>query len=663
MTLLMVYTNKAYYRRRAKMTNDVFYLPPDDPDLDREYITGEEFQRGTKTAVRTLSSDFDTDVVFAGEQAKTDGKQVVLPLTDADKMMTHRQVEVGRGYANHETLHKLLTDFDSGQAWLRKQHEEGKHYTASMGQAIEDVRIENGGVKLYSGIGKSVDKTAEQVCKEFKKIADKQPEICKDPWKVLPVAVTWAGRIKIGYPSATIKQALANLSPEIQDRANKIADAVLSIPHGVKGVGQVNQSEAHEGSRQGMQFAERVVQELAKDVPPPPPEEQEKEVEGNSGSGSGKDNDEAHNGEAEQNKSQTRGHGASSSELETTLIQTEPHAFDPNLDQVTKHFSREHEKHKGHSVQKGSFTYDGDKIEEPRQALREAEHYRVQYDKIKKNLGSRLATMKRKLEKALITKLDIEYESSRSGRLHLRGRAPQIMMGMDNVRRRRTEGNEIDTAVSILVDCSGSMSGSPMALAGQSAIALGECLQSGRIPFEIIGHTTFHWRKEMRELLWEAHDKGFRYERECGVYMPVFKPFNKELNKCKHLMGFIPTAADNSNADADAILMCADRLMQRTESNKIMMVLADGYPAWHGSRGGRSQNEITRDAVDKVDKMGIKSVGIGIDCDSVKQFFPRWVVVNDVDDLAKNTLDQVAKMILGDRFHIDNSDLIKAKAS
>ena len=129
-------------------------------------------------------------------------------------------------------------------------------------------------------------------------------------------------------------------------------------------------------------------------------------------------------------------------------------------------------------------------------------------------------------------------------------------------------------------------------------------------------------------------------------------------------MGFIPTAADNSNADADAILYSAERLMQRQESNKILMVLADGYPAWHGSRhGGRSQNQITRDAVEKVDKMGIKSVGIGIDCDAVKQFFPRWVVVNDVDDLAKNTLDQVAKMILGDRFHIDNSDLIKAKAS
>ena len=203
-----------------------------------------------------------------------------------------------------------------------------------------------------------------------------------------------------------------------------------------------------------------------------------------------------------------------------------------------------------------------------------------------------------------------------------------------------------------------------MALAGQSAIALGECLNSGRIPFEILGHTTFHWRSDLRDMLHENYRKGHSYERECAIYMPIFKPFNKELKRCKHLMGFIPTASDNSNADADAILYSAERLMQRQESNKILMVLADGYPAWHGSRrGGRSQNQITRDAVEKVDKMGIKSVGIGIDCDAVKQFFPRWVVVNDVDDLAKNTLDQVAKMILGDRFHIDNSDLIKAKAS
>ena len=84
-------------------------------------------------------------------------------------MMTHRQVGVSRGYANHETLHKLLTDFNVGQAWMHDMTQKGLEFTKSMAQGLEDVRIENGRRILYNGIARSVDKTAEQVCREFKK--------------------------------------------------------------------------------------------------------------------------------------------------------------------------------------------------------------------------------------------------------------------------------------------------------------------------------------------------------------------------------------------------------------------------------------------------------------------------------------------------------------
>ena len=262
---------------------ETFFLPTDDPDLDRDYITGREFKDGTRSAVRTISTDFDTNVVFAGDQACTDGSRVVLPQCEDDKMMTHRQVNVGRGYANHESLHKLLTDFDEGQKWLRKMYETKRGFTAHMGQAIEDVRIENGGKSLYPGMAKSIDKTAEQVCKEFKVVADKDPSICKDPWKVLPVAVTWIGRMKLGYPSPTIKQAFDQLAPDIQRRASLIADVVIGIPTGVKGVGQVDQPTAWNGSRQGMALAEKVANELAQDVPPP----QEQPMENPNGNKSG----------------------------------------------------------------------------------------------------------------------------------------------------------------------------------------------------------------------------------------------------------------------------------------------------------------------------------------------------------------------------------------
>lgn len=651
---------------------ETFFLPTDDPDLDREYITGREFKDGTRSAVRTISTDFDTNVVFAGDQACTDGSRVVLPQCEDDKMMTHRQVNVGRGYANHESLHKLLTDFDEGQKWLRKMYETKRGFTAHMGQAIEDVRIENGGKSLYPGMAKSIDKTAEQVCKEFKVVADKEPSICKDPWKVLPVAVTWIGRMKLGYPSPTIKQAFDQLAPDIQRRASLIADVVIGMPTGVKGVGQVDQPSAWNGSRQGMALAEKVANELAQDVPPPTEQPMENPNGSKSGDGSGnpsetktkakgnpsgaKDSEEqSGSGLSEVENTTSRSHGASEGS-EENVLQGEPQSFNPNLDQVVEHFVPKRDNKKKKTL-KGSFTTEDDKIEEPKQAIREPDFYRGEYMTARNSMGSKLATMRRKLEKALITKTDTDYETSRTGRLNIRGKASSLIMGGANVRRKKVEGDSIDTAVSLLVDCSGSMHGQPMVLAGHSAIALSECLSAGQIPYEVIGHTTTSLKRKNSDLF---YDQGKRYERECGVYMPLFKPFDKNLNQCRHLMGFIPTASDNSNADADALLYAGRRLLEREESNKILMLLADGYPAW---RGRGDQNQLTRDAVVRLQDQGVKCVGIGINCDSVKQFFENWVVVEDLNDLSKHVLDQVAKMILGSRFNVDNTDLIKSKRS
>ena len=409
---------------------ETFFLPTDDPDLDRDYITGREFKDGTRSAVRTISTDFDTNVVFAGDQACTDGSRVVLPQCEDDKMMTHRQVNVGRGYANHESLHKLLTDFDEGQKWLRKMYETKRGFTAHMGQAIEDVRIENGGKSLYPGMAKSIDKTAEQVCKEFKVVADKDPSICKDPWKVLPVAVTWIGRMKLGYPSPTIKQAFDQLAPDIQRRASLIADVVIGMPTGVKGVGQVDQPTAWNGSRQGMALAEKVANELAQDVPPPQEQPMENPNGNKSGDGSGspsetsrrkskgssgaKDSEEqTSSGLKEVENTTSRSHGASEGS-EENVLQGEPQSFNPNLDQVVEHFVPKRDNKRTKTL-KGSFTTEDDKIEEPKQAVREPDFYRGEYMTARNSMGSKLATMRRKLEKALITKTDTDYETSRTG--------------------------------------------------------------------------------------------------------------------------------------------------------------------------------------------------------------------------------------------------------
>lgn len=693
-----------------------FYLPDNDPDLDRDYIKGSEYMNGTRTAIRTISSDFNTNVVFEGDGAATNGDFVIMPMQDQDNMMTHRQVNVGRGYANHESLHKLLTDFDKGKRWLAKMHKTGRKFTAAMAQAIEDVRIENGGRELYPGMPKSIDKTAEEVCRHF---AENHKEEIKDgalddPWKMLPLATTWIGRIKLGYPSEVIKTAFDQLGEDVKRRATLVADAVINgIEHGVEGVGRVDREIAYRGFAQGLKLAERTANELAKEVPPPEPESQPqpgetgepgkkgqpgsdqtstagqgqtKKDDGGEGKSDGEEQEKVRHGENEASEgkdvgsekgvdtSDTVSHGAVQKAIEDTL-KPEPKPMEHDLN-IVKELIQNHAPVEGEGrrrdkeiLHRTPFTTDDDVIEPPKHALDHAAHYRSEYHEAKRILGSKLATMRRKLERALVAKVSCDYETGISGRLNVRSKSAGIIMGSDKIYRRRVDGEDIDTAVTLLVDCSGSMCGEAMKLAGHSAIALSEALEAGGVPYEVIGHTTTslsdHSRRRMRDAKRvDEEGKNVVYHgwaRECALHMPVFKPFGKALRQCYHTMGMLPTAADNANADACAIREAGNRLLKRSESKKVLLLLADGYPAWSTSLSTADRNAYTRQAVVNLEAQGIDCVGIGIASDCVKQFFGKWVVINSIDDLSKTVLDQVAKMIIGERFTVDNSDLIGAK--
>ena len=142
------------------MTLKTLTFIPEGLDLDQPVMTGEELMDATSTVVRTISRDHNSNVVFAGGDALTDGKIVVLPSLPNDAKVTKRQALVCGGFANHETLHVLLTDFKKLTEFATKWKNEGLRLEPSMANAIEDIRIEMGGLQLYDGMGKAIDKTA-----------------------------------------------------------------------------------------------------------------------------------------------------------------------------------------------------------------------------------------------------------------------------------------------------------------------------------------------------------------------------------------------------------------------------------------------------------------------------------------------------------------------
>jgi len=263
--------------------------------------------------------------------------------------------------------------------------------------------------------------------------------------------------------------------------------------------------------------------------------------------------------------------------------------------------------------------------------------------------------MRRKLERALMSQKRSRYSPrKRHGKLDL-NKLTNIIEFDPYVFRHKVVDDFINTAVSICTDLSGSMSGYEISLATDCSIAIAEAWQGTGVEMEITGHNTAGRHHSVG-----TQNNGRRYNRCSAIRMAMFKPFGAPLQRYRGAIGRMPAATGATNADGDAWLYAVDRLLQRPEQRKIFLVMADGRPNYSNDYGKANSYQHTRNAVEWMTMNGVDVVGIGIGDDCVKQFFPRYVVVQNLEDLSKHVMDQLGKMLLGERFVVDNSDLIES---
>ena len=681
---------------------------PETGDLNKVVMTGDELMGAVESNVRTFSTDFKTDCVFVGDGAATDGDTVFLPSMQGDADITQRQALVLNGYALHETLHKLLTDF----RYFRRKIKKWGPFTKAMHNAIEDIRIEHGGQDLYNGLSKQVDKTAREVNRQFiDNVYPQNPEIVNDFGKIGPVAVTWAGRKALGYQDESNEEALSLLPDDIRKRVERIAQQAMKLDHGVRGMGDVDQRAAYNGCKKGGELAERITKQMMEELQ----QQQQQEGQGN-GNGEAQDNDASGSGQEadgggnqdersnEQGNSQTSGEegenqgeaggGESGNEMTDkssdepangedsdggdigdagggAVQQEEPEPLDPNLDVAASRVIDE----------VNSKDYHGYRVWAPNcdelntRLVTQPESYydlgspvgREYYDSLKRNAGGNLATIRRKLERVLLEMKDTLWENgARSGRLDVQRNAAKIIQFKPNVFRRRQDETNVNSALMILSDASGSMAGEKLTLAATATISICEALEPTGVPVEVISHYTGEVpmrtasdRRKGRMNMAREFGRGSvtvqpgygRYNKICYF---LHKSFDETLMQARGALGLMSTICGGANADGDAIRFAAKRLLERPEPRKVMLVLSDGAPAWYSDT--HNKHQWTRDCVEWVKHQGIEIVGLGILDASVRKYYPNHVVVHNMDDFSKTYIDEVAKLILGKGNH--NGDLM-----
>lgn len=653
-------------------------------------------------------------VVFSGNGAYTDGSNINLPSISSGVDINDKSVNIMRGYTDHEAGHVRHTDFKAVKKFAEehctKPDGTRDDFMFGLGNGIEDVWLEKRVMKEYPGSEKNLSAVASAVNGEFKDMKDAD-KIAKDWMSILPVAITWEGRKNYaGIENTAECQALLDddlrkriegwvkeiekskntadnhkLAKKIYDEVMKEAEKRKPEPEDNKGDGdgqgtpdqddphgdETNKGDGDENSGEEKGTTESEQLEGQKDKADEGGDGKDKasskdEEGGDKGDEQGRrgqSGEDTSGGQEAQDKREDKGDQDAvggggiwgNHDVQTT-----------DLNKAVENTVGEAHLNNGRGNQYRVLSTANDRVitRHSGDTSNHASRMNNKWgnDGYQRELSDMIGTpnvIRRKLERALSAHMNRGWDHGReTGRLDSK-RLVAAYNCQPNVYKEREEIPDMDTAFTILIDLSSSMSGRKIHLAQKIAIALAEAVERTQVRYEILGFTT--------------KNGGRRYltPEECrnswGRIQPlrhcVFKDFNDPLNRAKNALGNIHACTGRNNVDGEAILWALHRLNEQPEKRKVLMVLSDGCPTAQQYDIGNlmNRNDHVRYAVDQAIKSGVECIGIGIMDKSVRQFYPDYVVVNDLEDLEKTAISKLAKALLGERYEVDNKDLLKVR--
>lgn len=717
-------------------------------------------EEAVKTA-KLFGRNGEVQVVFAGDQARTDGKTIVLPALNHGQNLDPATIKVARGYVDHEAAEILYID----QRLAKVLRDGNKHDSVltTMFNAMGDFYLESRAREMYPGAEKNLSATADRVAQRFIETeAKKTPTWADEIEAITPLAFTWGFREAEGYAGIDVRDNYSRVNPRIRGLVKKYIERARADLLPIRDKTQATQK--------AFDIAVDIVRELRAKDPEVPPEEARRGATtlrpdsrgGKGGKGSGmsdvmkdarggdrieapkkpKAEEEISNPAKPKEKTDEEKKAEEKAKAESEISaeeespehhKTEDKSESPDRGEGDITIEADHEAGEGSVVDEimpsggeavpgvgaggtvgiddfkvlrnnlspftvevapeaifGKPIHDTNKyrplstsfdtvhtLADAGRGKIESVHGQVvsfnggdilanpegtkNYMSVLGHATGPISVMKRKLERALVSKLNRAWMNRlEEGRLDSRDLV-RAYNAKPDVFKKRLEAPALDTAVEVVIDLSGSMSGRKTDLTQQAAVMFSESLERTGVAYEITGFNNGHQNYAARKFQQDAERNGEMWSRWQPIDIWVFKGFEDTLRKSRVSIGNLHYAVGGDNADGESIMYCWRRLMRRSEKRKVMLVLSDGYPATHTSFSEGHLNKHLRYCVKVIEDSGVDLIGIGIMSTAVSQFYPKHVVCNKIADLPGTIMDKVARALLGENFQVDNSKLLKAQ--
>lgn len=625
-----------------------------------------------ENVARMLADKFKISVVFRGNECHTDGKTITLPvLTDH---VPEALIEKLRGYLDHEVGHIIFTDMDA----FRTAPLYGLERFAL--NVVEDVRIEREMEKVWSGCRLNLERTQDYCLRD---LAESFKKGSIDPVQAIFFLFIVAARRGVDHPFVAehgtgYMPVLENLADEMEatntlsstQEALVLARKILEkIEHFIED--EKKKAAKTEGLAGGdgddtttLKDGDKVT---IKKVPGKKGKKTKLEVE--EGAKIEVKIEEPETAEEPEPAEETRGDGLMAPAADEDAGDEDckeggfpsdtpgseegaPGGDDSLLKALEASFKDKTERKDLMKVSKESGIVDDamdlSKGSGWRVYSKEYDSFKPYpsrgcdvsvYQAVKANLNDTVSVMKNQLMRLLLSKKRSRWEGGkRKGFLNPAALHHVANKTSDQVYRTRKEGTKINTAVSILVDLSGSMGrAGKIAKARETTVLLAETLHMLNVPFEILGFTGD------TDACTDPAARSFSRWGSLDIF--YFKLFEEGLTaQAKARIGEMD--AHRENYDGESVRLAADRLLQRKEKKKILFVLSDGIPSAHRCRYEQLGGHL-RKVCKELEKIpDFYLCAFGINTDAPSHFYRNNVTVNDLKDLPKTLMTKLYKALV-----------------
>jgi cobaltochelatase CobT len=205
-----------------------------------------------------------------------------------------------------------------------------------------------------------------------------------------------------------------------------------------------------------------------------------------------------------------------------------------------------------------------------------------------------------------------------------------------------------DTVVTLLLDNSGSMRGRPITVAATCADILARTLERCGVKVEILGFTTRAWKGGQSREAWLAANKPVNPGRLNDLRHIIYKSADAPWRRARKNLGLMMREGLlKENIDGEALDWAHRRLLARSESRKILMMISDGAPVDDSTLSVNPGNYLERhlryiiNDIETRSPVELIAIGIGHD---VTRYYRRAVTIVDAEELGGAITEKLAEL-------------------